>query len=708
MDLDDYMEEEYDFQYSDDTDSEPDVDLENQYYNSKAVKASHPYEALEGFKKVLELEKEKGEWGFRTLKQLVKLTCSLGMYNEMVEYYKLLLTYIKSAVTRNYSEKSINNILDHISSIKEMDLLELLYDSTLEVLKNARNDRLWFKTNIKLAKLYFDRRDFRSLSKILDELRHSCQSNGAVDELRKGTQLLEIYALEIQMYTEQKNNRKLKTFAYISLAEEEILFLIDKAIAALKADETLITVTPPIWICGDTHGQYFDLLRLFETGGWPPKSRYLFLGDYVDRGPKSIEVICIMFLFKSLYPRDFYILRGNHECAEINKVYGFYHECAGRYSENLFNKFQDAFDYLPLAALVGGRILCMHGGISPDLNSFEQVRLANRPLQVDEEGLFCDLLWADPDDAVTGWVNSSRGTSYLFGVNVVLEFCEKMNIDMIARAHQVVTSGYQFFAQKHLVTLFSAPNYCGEFANAAGMMFVDPTLRCRDLYEQSLRIKSAIPHPLIMGVVRECGGKMHLREGQFEEAHVDFLEAFKNYDESGNVRRVSCLKYLVLTSMLLKSGINPFHSQETKPYENDPEIFVMTQLVHAYQNDDLVNFQLIIEQNKDNVLGDPFIRERVEELLSNIRTQVLVKLIKPFTRIQLSFLADGLHVSLNEVKHLLAHAIRDNTVSGTIDSVNNVLTLTRTPEAVLSRRKAFANFRQALEECHEDIKENFS
>uniref|UniRef100_A0A5S6R4R3 COP9 signalosome complex subunit 2 n=1 Tax=Trichuris muris TaxID=70415 RepID=A0A5S6R4R3_TRIMR len=210
MDLDDYMEEEYDFQYSDDSCSEPDVDLENQYYNSKALKVAHPFEALESFKKVLELEKEKGEWGFRTLKQIVKLTCNLGMYDEMVDYYKQLLTYIKSAVTRNYSEKSINNILDHISSMKNMDLLELFYESTLDVLKSARNDRLWFKTNIKLAKLYFDRRDFRSLTKILDELRHSCQSNGTADELRKGTQLLEIYALEIQMYTEQKDNKKLK------------------------------------------------------------------------------------------------------------------------------------------------------------------------------------------------------------------------------------------------------------------------------------------------------------------------------------------------------------------------------------------------------------------------------------------------------------------------------------------------------------------
>uniref|UniRef100_A0A5S6R5D0 PCI domain-containing protein n=1 Tax=Trichuris muris TaxID=70415 RepID=A0A5S6R5D0_TRIMR len=194
-----------------------------------------------------------------------------------------------------------------------------------------------------------------------------------------------------------------------------------------------------------------------------------------------------------------------------------------------------------------------------------------------------------------------------------------------------------------------------------------------------------------MGIVRECGGKMHLREGQFDEAHVDFMEAFKNYDESGNARRVSCLKYL-----------------ETKPYENDPEIFVMTQLVRAYQNDDLVSFQLIIEQNEGNVLGDPFIRERVEELLSNIRTQVLVKLIKPFTRIHLSFLADGLQVSLKEVTNLLAHAIRDNTICGTIDSRNGMLTLTRISPAVVNRRKAFANFRRALEECHEEIKENFN
>lgn len=209
----------------------------------------------------------------------------------MMNRYKQLLTYIKSAVTRNHSEKSINSILDYISTSKN-ELLQDFYETTLDALKDAKNDRLWFKTNTKLGKLYFDRSDFTKLQKILKQLHASCQTDEGEDDLKKGTQLLEIYALEIQMYTVQKNNKKLKA-----------------------------------------------------------------------------------------------------------------------------------------------------------------------------------------------------------------------------------------------------------------------------LYEQSLHIKSAIPHPLIMGVIRECGGKMHLREGEFEKAHTDFFEAFKNYDESGSPRRTTCLKYLVLANMLMKSGINPFDSQ---------------------------------------------------------------------------------------------------------------------------------------------------
>ena len=413
---DDFMcddEEEYDLEYSEDSASEPDVDLENQYYNSKALKEGNPKGSLESFQKVLDLESEKGEWGFKALKQMIKINFKLGHYEEMMTRYQQLLTYIKSAVTRNHSEKSINSILDYISTSKQMELLQNFYETTLEALKDAKNDRLWFKTNTKLGKLYFDRGEFTKLAKILKQLHQSCQTDEGEDDLKKGTQLLEIYALEIQMYTAQKNNKKLKA-----------------------------------------------------------------------------------------------------------------------------------------------------------------------------------------------------------------------------------------------------------------------------LYEQSLHIKSAIPHPLIMGVIRECGGKMHLREGDYEKAHTDFFEAFKNYDESGSGRRTTCLKYLVLANMLMKSGINPFDSQEAKPYKNDPEILAMTNLVSAYQNDDINEFEKILKTNRKNIMDDPFIREHIEDLLRNIRTQVLIKLIKPYTRIHIPFISKELNIDTEEVESLLVSCILDNTIHGRIDQVNQLLELTRTSQSV--------------------------
>ncbi|KAK1789850.1 hypothetical protein P4O66_015722 [Electrophorus voltai] len=406
---DDFMcddEEDYDLEYSEDSNSEPNVDLENQYYNSKALKEDDPKAALSSFQKVLELEGEKGEWGFKALKQMIKINFKLTNFPEMMNRYKQLLTYIRSAVTRNYSEKSINSILDYISTSKQMDLLQEFYETTLEALKDAKNDRLWFKTNTKLGKLYLEREEYGKLQKILRQLHQSCQTDDGEDDLKKGTQLLEIYALEIQMYTAQKNNKKLKA-----------------------------------------------------------------------------------------------------------------------------------------------------------------------------------------------------------------------------------------------------------------------------LYEQSLHIKSAIPHPLIMGVIRECGGKMHLREGEFEKAHTDFFEAFKNYDESGSPRRTTCLKYLVLANMLMKSGINPFDSQEAKPYKNDPEILAMTNLVSAYQNNDITEFEKILKTNHSNIMDDPFIREHIEELLRNIRTQVLIKLIKPYTRIHIPFISKELNIDVADVESLLVQCILDNTINGRIDQVNQLLEL---------------------------------
>ncbi|CAH1255457.1 COPS2 [Branchiostoma lanceolatum] len=419
--------------YSEDSGSEPDVDLENQYYNSKALKEEDPKAALESFQKVLDLEEEKGEWGFKALKQMIKINFKLGNYEEMMKRYKQLLTYIKTAVTRNYSEKSINSILDYISTSKNMELLQNFYETTLEALKDAKNDRLWFKTNTKLGKLYYDREEFNKLAKILKQLHQSCQTDEGEDDLKKGTQLLEIYALEIQMYTAQKNNKKLKA-----------------------------------------------------------------------------------------------------------------------------------------------------------------------------------------------------------------------------------------------------------------------------LYEQSLHIKSAIPHPLIMGVIRECGGKMHLREGEYEKAHTDFFEAFKNYDESGSPRRTTCLKYLVLANMLMKSGINPFDSQEAKPYKNDPEILAMTNLVSAYQNNDINEFEKILKTNRKNIMDDPFIREHIEDLLRNIRTQVLIKLIKPYTRIHIPFIAKELNIDVSEVESLLVSCILDSTINGRIDQVNQLLELDRSTHGA-ARYTALDRWSEQIQSLHQAI-----
>jgi len=405
-DDDDFMDDDdgFDFEYEEDSNSEPDVDLENQYYHAKSVKEDNPRDAIISFQQVLELETDKGEWGFKALKQMIKLLFHLSEFDQMMLRYHQLLTYIKSAVTRNHSEKAINSILDFISTSQNMELLQNFYETTLTALQEAKNDRLWFKTNLKLGKLYYDREEFQKLARILKQLQQSCKTNDGEDDHKKGTQLLEIYALEIQMYTAQKNNKQLKT-----------------------------------------------------------------------------------------------------------------------------------------------------------------------------------------------------------------------------------------------------------------------------LYEKSLQIKSAIPHPHIMGVIRECGGKMHLRENEFDKAHTDFFEAFKNYDESGSARRTTCLKYLVLANMLTQSAINPFDSQEAKPFKNNPEIIAMTNLVSAYQNNDIKEFESILKNNKRTIMEDPFIREHIEELLRNIRTQVLVKLIKPYTRISLDFIAKWLNISTQDVESLLVSCILDRKIDGKIDQVERVL-----------------------------------
>uniref|UniRef100_A0A0A9WPQ6 Serine/threonine-protein phosphatase n=1 Tax=Lygus hesperus TaxID=30085 RepID=A0A0A9WPQ6_LYGHE len=264
----------------------------------------------------------------------------------------------------------------------------------------------------------------------------------------------------------------------VQLLESEVRGLVLKSREVFLSQPILLELEAPLNICGDIHGQYYDLLRLFESGSFPPETNYLFLGDYVDRGKQSLETICLMMAYKIKYPENFFLLRGNHECASINRIYGFYDECKRRYNIKLWKTFTDCFNCLPVAAIVDEKIFCCHGGLSPDLQSMEQVRRIMRPTDVPDQGLLCDLLWSDPDKDTMGWGENDRGVSFTFGAEVVAKFLQKHDFDLICRAHQVVEDGYEFFAKRQLVTLFSAPNYCGEFDNAGAMMVVNEALMC--------------------------------------------------------------------------------------------------------------------------------------------------------------------------------------------------------------------------------------
>jgi len=265
---------------------------------------------------------------------------------------------------------------------------------------------------------------------------------------------------------------------HVNIPEADIRALCHKAREIFISQPVLLELEAPIKIVGDIHGQYYDLLRLFEYGGFPPEANYLFLGDYVDRGKQNLETICLLLAYKIKYPENFFMLRGNHECASINRLYGFYDECKKRYGVKLWKIFSDCFNCLPIAAIIDDKIFAIHAGLSPDLSSMEQIRRIMRPTDVPETGLLCDLLWSDPDKDVSNWGENDRGVSFTFGANVVSKFLEKHDFDLIVRAHQVVEEGYEFFAKRQLVTVFSAPNYCGEFDNAGAMMTVDENLMC--------------------------------------------------------------------------------------------------------------------------------------------------------------------------------------------------------------------------------------
>jgi len=273
------------------------------------------------------------------------------------------------------------------------------------------------------------------------------------------------------------------TGQYQQLTLEQVNALCIAARQIFAEQPMLLEIEAPVNLCGDVHGQYHDLLRIFDTAGWPPEANYLFLGDYVDRGKRSLETICLLFAYKIRFPENFFLLRGNHESPSICRIYGFYDECKQRYNVKLWKTFCDVFNFLPASAVVSDRVICMHGGLSemmlkPGTDTRSMVLSLARPADIPDQGFLCDLLWSDPSETIIGFGNNDRGVSVSFGPDIVEKFCRKEELDLVVRAHQVVEDGYEFFADRRLVTIFSAPNYCGEFDNAAAVLTIDDNLLC--------------------------------------------------------------------------------------------------------------------------------------------------------------------------------------------------------------------------------------
>ncbi|KAH8119966.1 PCI-domain-containing protein [Phellopilus nigrolimitatus] len=442
----DYMQgsdEDYNFDYSDDDAEESGgIDLENKYYKAKSKKEDTPEEALVAFRDVVEKEEQRGEWGFKALKQATKLLyLVLHRPNDALATYTELLTYTRSAVTRNYSEKSINTILDYVGGgageALDMDILERFYQVTRDALLEARNERLSAKTNLKLAKLWLDRGEFGRLEHVLRDLHRMTEESE--DQQSRGTQLLEIYALEIQMHNATRNFKKLK-----------------------------------------------------------------------------------------------------------------------------------------------------------------------------------------------------------------------------------------------------------------------------EIYNASNEVRSAIPHPRILGVIKECGGKMWMGEHQWNRASEDFFLSFHNYDEAGSPQRIQVLKYLVLANMLTGSAVNPFDSQETKPYKNDPQIKAMTDLVDAYQRREVHAAERILHDNQATIMNDPFIASYIGDLLRSLRTSYLIDLIRPYTRLELTFLARQLNVNRDEVEEMLIDLILEGKVEGRIDQVGMRLELDRKQNLEKRRYEALTKWTDAVESIYSAVTQKAS
>lgn len=256
----------------------------------------------------------------------------------------------------------------------------------------------------------------------------------------------------------------------------DLVNLVNAAKETLDQDPILLKLHGGIHVVGDIHGNLDDLLRIFEKCGYPPSANYLFLGDYIDRGSHSIEVFSLLLALKCKYPEHIYLLRGNHETIQISKYYGFMKECSRKYNSAIYTEFSSIFPSLPLAAIIGNAIFCVHGGISPLLTSVKKLALMSKPMD-NPRGIFVDMIWSDPNANITTFIPSKRGIGYHYGLDAVREFLDSNGLQMMIRSHEECQKGLNwcFRGSKKCVTVFSNSDYCGH-GNSAAVVTVSESL----------------------------------------------------------------------------------------------------------------------------------------------------------------------------------------------------------------------------------------
>jgi len=273
----------------------------------------------------------------------------------------------------------------------------------------------------------------------------------------------------------------------------QILLEVLKILSSLP---TLIEIDVPanqhFNVCGDVHGQFYDFLNIFEINGLPSETNpYLFNGDYVDRGSFSLETILTLFALKILYPNHLHLTRGNHESLNMNNIYGFRPEVESKCGVKAFELFTEVFCWLPLAAVINKKVFVVHGGLfSKDDVTLDDIKKVNRNRQPPDEGLFCEMLWSDPQP-FPGRAPNKRGVGVAFGPDVTKNFLKVNGLELVVRSHEVKEEGYLVEADGKLITVFSAPNYCDQTGNKGAIIKFDSNMK------PNFITFSAVPHPNI-------------------------------------------------------------------------------------------------------------------------------------------------------------------------------------------------------------------